>query len=303
MDKFESLRAFTQVVKAGGFAAAARELGLSRSTVNKLVIALENELGVQLFHRSTRQVVPTAMGQAFYDRCLTILSDLDEAERSVSQLQAEPKGRLRINAPMTFGTLHLAPAIAQFMGQYPDLEVQLTLEDRLIDPLEEGYDLVVRIGQPPASAVLSVHPLATIQRILCAAPAFLARYPTPTHPQDLREFVGLHYGAWVPRPQWQLLDLEGKEYSLTIRAILFSNNGEVLREAAVQGLGLALLPTFIIEQDLRSGRLRSLLCDYRAPDLPLSLLSPANRHLSTKVRLLIAFLTQQLGQDDSFPIY
>jgi len=138
MDKFDSIRAFTQVVVSGGFAAAAREMGLSRSAVNKLVIALENELGVQLLHRSTRVVSPTETGLAFYERCVEILASLEEAERSITQLQAEPRGRLRVNAPMSFGTMHLAPALADFLVQYPDLQVQLTLNDRFIDPIEEG---------------------------------------------------------------------------------------------------------------------------------------------------------------------
>lgn len=153
MDKFESIRAFTQVVASGGFAAAARDMGLSRSAVNKLVIGLENELGVQLLHRSTRVVTPTETGLAFYERCIEILASLEEAERSVTQLHGEPRGRLRVNAPMSFGTMHLAPALADFLVQYPDLQVQLTLNDRFIDPIEEGFDVTVRIAEPQKQPV------------------------------------------------------------------------------------------------------------------------------------------------------
>lgn len=145
MDKFDSIRAFTQVVVSGGFAAAAREMGSSRSAVNKLVIALENELSVQLLHRSTRVVTPTETGLAFYERCVEILTSLEEAERSITQLHGEPRGRLRVNAPMSFGTMHLAPALADFLVHYPDLQVQLTLSDRFIDPIEEGFDVTVQL--------------------------------------------------------------------------------------------------------------------------------------------------------------
>jgi DNA-binding transcriptional LysR family regulator len=290
MDKFEQLKAFTQVVDAGGFAAAARVLGLSRSTVNKLVIALENDLGVQLFHRSTRQVTPTATGQAFYERCLTLLADLEEAERAVTRQQIEPKGKLRVNAPMTFGRLHLAPAIAQFMRQYPDLDIQLTLEDRFIDPLEEGYDVVVRIGTPTDGAALVVRPLSAVRLFLCAAPDYLQQEGIPKSLLDLRDRPCLYYGNLTPRPQWKFLDPEGQEQVITVKSRLYSNNGEVLKEAAIQGLGIAILPEFIIADALQEGQLQTFLCDYRPPDLTLCLLYPASRHLSIKLRLLTDFL-------------
>jgi DNA-binding transcriptional LysR family regulator len=293
MDKFEQLKAFTQVVDSGGFAAAARVLGLSRSTVNKLVIALESDLSVQLFHRSTRLVTPTATGRAFYDRCLTLLADLEEAERAVTQQQIEPKGRLRINAPMTFGQLHLAPAIAHFMSQYPDLDVQLTLEDRIIDPLEEGYDLVIRIGNPPDSAALVTKILAQIQLFLCAAPDYLNRYGIPDCLQALRDRPCLYYGTLTAHPQWRLLDPEGNEQIVPIKTRLCSNNGEVLKEAAIQGLGVTILPEFIIESDLKAGNLQTFLCHYRPPALSLCFLYPANRHLSLKLRLLTDFLSDR----------
>ena len=204
MDKFESLRAFTHVVASGGFAAAAREMGLSRSTVNKLVINLEDDLGVQLLHRTTRRVNPTATGLAFYARCVSILADLEDAELAVAQLHEEPKGTLRINAPMSFGTLHLAPVLTDFISQYPDLQVQLTLEDRLVDPMEEGFDLTLRISEPPDSPNLIVHPIASANRVLCAAPAYLERRGAPTLPNDLKTHSCLHYGHLANKYQWTL---------------------------------------------------------------------------------------------------
>jgi DNA-binding transcriptional LysR family regulator len=295
MDKFESLRAFTQVVNSGGFAAAAREMGVSRSAVNKLVIALEAQLGVQLLHRSTRVVTPTESGLAFHERCVEILGNLEEAERAIAQMQAEPRGRLRVNAPMTFGTLHLAPALADFLVQYPDLRVQLTLSDRFIDPIEEGFDLTVRIAKPQEAASLIVHPLAAAQRVLCAAPAYLNLRGTPAHPQDLHRHSCLHYGQLAVDSQWTLVGPEG-EHTIAVKGVLCSNNGEVLRDAAVRGLGITLLPRFIVEPELQQGALQIVLPDYQPPELMIALIYPVNRHLSTKVRLFVEFLQMRFGQ-------
>jgi DNA-binding transcriptional LysR family regulator len=294
MDKFEGMRAFTQVVASGGFAAAAREMGLSRSAVNKLVIALENELGVQLLHRSTRVVTPTETGLAFYERCLEILASLEEAERSLTQLQTEPRGRLRVNAPMSFGTMHLSPALADFLVQYPDLQVQLTLSDRFVDPIEEGFDITVRIAKPQVSASLIVHTLAPAQRVLCASPTYFQTHDIPTHPTELRHHSCLHYGQLAAENQWTLIGPDG-EHTFSVNGTLCSNNGEVLRDAAVRGLGITLLPRFIVEPELQQGTLQIVLPDYHPTELSIYVIYPVNRHLSTKVRLLVEFLQQRFG--------
>ncbi|PZV09064.1 MAG: LysR family transcriptional regulator [Leptolyngbya sp.] len=291
MDKFEQIRAFTQVVASTGFAAAAREMGVSRSTVNKLVIALENELGVQLLHRSTRVVTPTETGLAFCARCVEILANLEEAERSLTQVQEEPRGRLRVNAPMSFGTLHLAPALADFLMHYPDLQMQLTLSDRFIDPIEEGFDITIRIAAPQTVASLIVHPLAAAPRVLCAAPTYLADR-IPTHPTELHQHSCLHYGQLAAGNHWTLHGSDGT-HTIAVSGVLCSNNGEVLRDAAVRGLGIALLPRFMIEAELQQGTLQIVLPDYYPPELTLSVIYPVNRHLSTKVRLLVEFLQKR----------
>jgi DNA-binding transcriptional LysR family regulator len=295
MDKFEQIRAFTQVVATGGFAAAARKMGLSRSAVNKLVINLENELGVQLLHRSTRRVIPSETGLAFYERCLAILADLEEAQQAVSQLHEEPKGTLRINAPMSFGTMHLAPAMAEFMQTYPDLRVQLTLDDRLVDPIQEGFDLLVRIADPPDSAALIVHPIAPARRFLCAAPTYLQQHGSPTEPNELQQHACLHYGYFGTRNQWKLIG-EDEEFTIYINSVLCSNNGEVLREAALKGLGIAILPTFMIGTDLQQGRLHVVLPNYSPPKITICVIYPANRHLSTKIQLFTHFLKARFGE-------
>jgi DNA-binding transcriptional LysR family regulator len=298
MDRFESLRAFVQVVEQRGFAAAARGMGLSRSAVNKLVLNLEDDLKVQLLHRTTRKVTPTPTGLAFYERCGAILADLEDAERAVTHLQTEPRGQLRVNAPMSFGTLYLAPAMAEFLAQYPDLQVELSLSDRFIDPIAEGFDVTVRIARPPASASLIVHELCAVPVILCAAPAYLAQYGMPETPAALATHACLTYGHLAGENQWTLIGPAGK-HTVTVRGPLCSNNGEPLREAAIRGLGVTLLPRFLVEEALRSHQLQQILSAYTAPPISVCVLYPVNRHLSTKVRLFTEFLQHKLGKDQS----
>lgn len=296
MDKLESIYAFTQVVQEGSFAAAARKMNVGRSAVNKMVIALENQLKVQLLHRSTRKVTPTATGMAFYEKSVQILADLEEAELSVSQLQAEPKGLLRINAPMTFGTLYLAPLVAEFMALYPQVQIQLTLEDRFVDTIAEGYDLLIRIAQPVASASLISHPLMQTKLLLCASPAYLAQWGTPQTPEDLSHHNCLLYGYYSEGSQWHLLG-PGEEKTVSVTGSFCSNNGEALAIAAVQGLGISLLPQFIIEPYLHTQKLQIVLPNYCLRELSIRIIYPVNRHLSTKVKLFTEFLKNHYGKD------
>lgn len=295
MDKFESMYAFTQVVQTGSFAAAARKMNLGRSSVNKMVIALENQLKVQLLHRSTRKVTPTPTGIAFYEKSVQILADLEDAELSVSQLHGEPKGLLRINAPMTFGTMYLAPLVAEFMGLYPQVQVQLTLEDRFVDAIAEGYDLLIRIAKPTESASLISQPLMQAKLLLCASPEYLAQQGTPQTPEDLQRHNCLLYGYFNTGNQWQLLGQSG-ETTMSVSGTLCSNNGEALAIAAVQGLGISLLPQFIIEPYLKSQKLQIILPDYCLRELSVCLVYPVNRHLSTKVKLFTEFLKKHYGE-------
>ncbi len=291
MDKFESMRAFTQVVEEGGFAAAARKMQLSRSAVNKLVMNLENHLGVQLLYRTTRTVKPTDNGRAFYERCLDILSSLEEAEIAVSQQHREPKGRLRINAPMSFGISFLGAKIAEFMTRYTDIKIQLSLEDRFIDPISEGYDLVIRIGLPLESSSLVAHPITVIPRVICAAPSYLKAKGIPKAPHELKHHSCLHYGYLATGSQWQLISQEQEE-RVSIDGVFCSNNGDVLRDAAVKGLGIIMLPTFIVGHELERGGLQIILPNYQPPELTLWVIYPVNRHLSTKVQLFTQFLQE-----------
>jgi len=263
--------------------------------VNKLVHNLENDLGVQLLHRSTRKVTATATGQAFYERCLAILADVAEAEQAVAQQQVEPSGPLKINAPMTFGVQMVAPAIATFAARYPDLQIQLTLEDRFIDPIAEGYDAVIRIAADVTAASVISHTLAPAPRVLCAAPSYLARYGTPTHPDELKQHVCLHYGYLSTGNSWQLQQPSGILQTVTVRSPFCSNNGDVLKIAAIEGLGIALLPEFMIDTAIKAGQLQPILTDFPPLGLTIFMVYPVNRHLSTKVQLLIDSLVDQFS--------
>ncbi|HHP7231293.1 MAG TPA: LysR family transcriptional regulator [Xenococcaceae cyanobacterium] len=289
MDKFESMQAFTKVVEAGGFAAAARKMNLSRSAVNKLVMNLEKQLGVQLLYRTTRQVTPTDAGRAFYERCFNILRDIEEAELEVSQQNTEPKGSFKINAPMSFGISKLGSLVADFMAQYSEVKIQLTLEDRFIDPIAEGYDFVIRIAAKSDSPNLVHHSLAPIKRVLCAAPSYLATQAILTHPEQLVNHSCLHYGYLATGSQWRFKN-SVREWQVTINGMFCSNNGEVLKDVAVRGLGIALLPSFIVEQELKNHQLQVVLPDYTVPEVFLWAVYPLNRYLSAKNQLFTQFL-------------
>ncbi|MGK7888008.1 MAG: LysR family transcriptional regulator [Leptolyngbyaceae cyanobacterium] len=296
MDKLESIRAFTEVVNHNGFAAAGRHLGRSRSVINKLVLQLEEELGVPLLQRTTRRVSPTDAGRAYYERCLNILAEVDAADQAVAQLQQEPKGTLRINAPMSFGTMHLAPAIATFMTQYPDLQVQMTLSDRFVDLIEEGFDITLRIAKLKPEDNLITHELTPIRRILCASPSYLEQHGIPKEPADLHQHTCLQYGYLATGQHWRLTGPDDTTQSVLVRCRYYSNNGEVLREAAIKGIGIALLPLFMLQPAIRDGALQVVMSDYCAPPITAFLAYPPSRHLSTKIQLLTAFLQEWFRQ-------
>lgn len=294
MDLVQGMRAFTKVVELEGFAAAARELGASRSMINKQVIKLENELGAQLLRRSTRQVSATDTGAAFYARCVQILADLDEAVTAVRELQDQPTGTLRVNGPMTLGTLHLAPVIAEYMRLYPDVYVELVLNDRFVDPLEEGFDVTVRVGEPVYSTSLVTQEVVSVPRVLCCAPEYLEEHGEPLEPADLKDHRMLHYGYQESGQVWRLTQAE-QTLSVPIQCVMWSNNGQALCQAALAGRGIAMLPTFIVGRDLRAGRLVTVLSGYPPAQSSLHTLYPRHRHLSAKVQLFVGLLKDKLS--------
>lgn len=288
MDKLEAMHVFTKVVAGGSYAEAARHLGLTRSAVSKAVMELEHMLGVRLFDRTTRHVRPTEAGRAYHERCMAILGEIEEAENQVAGLNETPRGRLRVNAPMTFGTAYLSSAIADFLSTHPQVRVELTLNDRIIDPLEEGFDVTIRIGALADSSLIARR-IATSKVFVVAAPEFLARHGTPGDIAEAARLPWLTYGQSAGPSK---ITFGRKEEAVTIEvdACLCANNGEVLREAACAGLGLTILPDFILGPRMREGRLTPILTDTSPAELPIHALYAPNRYLAAKSRAFIDFL-------------
>lgn len=294
MDKLEAMNAFAKVVAAGSYAEAARRLGLTRSAVSKAVMELEQILGARLLDRTTRRVTPTEAGLAYYERVASILADVEETELQISRLHEEPRGVLKVNAPMSFGILYLGDAIAEFMARYPELRLELVLNDRFIDPLEEGVDVTIRIGTLSDSSLIARR-LAPARRALVAAPAYLAQHRTPESPADLINHRCLAYGHMAAVHRWQLLQ-DGKVVNVQISAALCSNNGEVLRAAALAGNGIANLPTFLVGPHIAAGRLVPVLTATPPTELGIFALYAPNRYLAAKTRVFIDFLAGRFGE-------
>lgn len=297
MDKVASLKAFVKVIESGSFAEAGRQLRLSRSAISKYIGELEESLGVQLIVRTTRHASPTENGQLYYERALSILADIDAADQAVTQSQAAPRGLLRVNAPMSFGTLRLGPVVADFMARYPDLQLQLVLSDDLLDPVQDSFDVTLRIAELESSSLVARRIMA-VDRAVCASPDYLARRGTPKHPDELRAHASLTYGFLLTGNQWKLTGADGDHW-IQPSWTLCVNNAEVLRDVAVKGKGIALIPNFIAEQALASGALRAILTDYHAPPLALYAIYPPTRHLSAKVRVFIDFLVERFGKGEA----
>lgn len=293
MDKLGSLRAFVKVVELGSFSEAGRQLRLSRSAISKYVGELEESLGVQLLNRTTRHASPTEAGQTYFERAMTILADIDAADQAVAQAQSSPRGLLRVNAPMSFGTLQLGPAVADFMASCPELQIQLVLSDDQVDPMQGGFDVTLRIADLESSSLIA-RKIVAIDRAVCASPEYLKEHGTPKLPEDLRKHALLTYGFLLTGNQWKLTGKDGDHW-IQPSWTLCVNNAEVLRDAATRGRGIALLPTFIAGDALRAGTLQRVLKSYQAPPLTLYAIYPPTRHLAMKVRLFIDFLVARFA--------
>lgn len=295
MDKFTAMRIFTKVVETHGFTAAARELGMSRTAVSKHVAQLESHLGAGLLNRSTRFVSPTESGYSFYERAVNILADLDDAEKAVSSLQGEPMGAIRLNAPMSFGTLHLGPALADFMGRYPKVRIETVLGDHQINTIGEGFDVTIRIADLTDSSLIAKK-LCPARRVLCASSGYLVKNGVPEKPEDLRFHACLHYGNLASGNVWQFMANKDIR-KVPINGALCCNNAELLMTAALQGKGIAMLPTFMAADCLRDKSLEIILEDFPVPEISVYVLYPPGKQMAVKVRLFIDFLSNRFKGD------
>ena len=289
MDIFVSLKSYAQVVELGSFARAAERLSLSTTAISKHVADLEAHLQTRLLNRTTRKISLTEGGQAFYGRCVQLLHDLEEAKQEVAGATSTPRGTLRLTASVNFGVREIAPAMAEFAVRYPELKFDVQLSDRIVDLVEEGFDLAIRIGRP-GSENLVARRLGEIRMVLCASPSYLKRHGTPKTADDLTHHNCLTYEYSSSRAQWRLHDTEGREHLVQVSGSVHSNNGDLLAEAAVQGSGIVLQPEFIVGEHLRAGRLVPMLPDFGVLPLPIYALYPSRKHLSAKVRGFVNFL-------------
>jgi len=297
MDKLSALFAFTKVAELSSFAAAARDLGVTRAQVNRQVINLEDQLGVQLLHRTTRSVTLTSAGDTYFKRCRVLLRDLQEADYEVQQEHVEPRGELRINAPHSFGVRQLTPALLEFHRRYPRVAVQLSLSDQFVDPMSEGIDLTLRIAARRELPSLISHEIVEVRRAVFASPAFLEQHGVPSHPRDLAALPCLHYGNLPSGNTWRL-ESESEQLDVRVNGILCANNADVLNEAAVAGKGIALLPLFIAREDVRAGRLLPLLEAFSPPRIYLTVVYAPGRNMSTKIRLFVKFIHEWFAQQE-----
>lgn len=288
MDRLTNMSIFVEVVETGSFTATAENKGLSRAVVSKYVMQLEEHLGARLLNRTTRQLSLTEIGRIYYERCKFILAEIEEAEACASEASGNPRGRLSVNAPMSFGVLHLGPAIAAYCKRYPLVQMALDLNDRLVDVVAEGYDVVIRIAQLRDSSLIA-REIAPCRRVLCASPDYLKTHGVPKVPQDLTLHRCLCYTNDPNENVWTLNGPQGTE-SVRVNGPVSANNGEILKSAAVEGLGIALEPTFIVGPDIKAGRLRLILTEYKVPGITINAIYPSRRHLSTKVRTFVDFL-------------
>ena len=296
MDRFDNMRVFARVVESGGFTSAAARLGMSPSMVSQHVKDLEERLSVRLLNRTTRKVSLTETGRAYYQRCTQLLADLEETERAASDMHAAPRGELRVYSWPSFGVRHLALAIAEFTTRFPAISVELMLGDRMIDLIDEGFDVAIR-AEPLLDSSLIARQLAPLRVVVCGAPSYFEKHERPRTPADLANHNCLTMTGSPLYRMWHLRAADGTPLDITPVGNLRSNISSVLAIAAFAGHGLAWLPTYLCSDALRSGALVTVLDEYTAAPFAMRALYPHNRHLSAKVRVFVDFLAERFGRE------
>lgn len=292
VDKLSAMAIFVRVVERGSFSAVARELQTSQPTVSKVLRALESELGGKLIARSTRQLSLTDEGQRYYNECRNILAAVETAELSFQSGRESIAGHLRIGSSVSFGRLQIAPRLAPFLRQHPNLDIDLQLSDQNQDLISEGLDVTFRIGELNDSGLIARH-LGFTHRVTVAAPAYLQQHGQPQAPQDLSAHNCLQFNLLNSQNLW-LYKKEGRRQEVRIKGNAQSNNSEAIREMVLAGLGIALSPVWLFSEDLKAGRVTAILPDYVAQSLPIHAVSPANRRQSARVKAFVDYMSQAL---------
>jgi len=293
MDALTDIAVFVRVVERGSFTLAANDLALSRAVVSKYLSRLEDRLGARLLHRTTRRLSLTEAGATLFEASRGALERIEEAEAVVAQFQSKPRGRLRVSAPMSFGILHLGPAMADFARAYPEITLDVRLDDRFVNLVEDGFDVAVRIGALTDSSLVA-RKLAVTRALACASPAYLAEHGEPETPEDLATHNCLVYSYLADL--WRFTAPDGREIPVAVKGSLRINNGIVLAEAAVAGHGILVTPSFYVAPLLRSGRLKQVLSRYKVTELGIHAVYPQRGHVPPKVRVFVDFLVQRFGR-------
>jgi DNA-binding transcriptional LysR family regulator len=291
MDILTGMRTYAAVVSTGSFTGAAERLGISRALTSKYVGQLEDHLGVRLLNRTTRQLNVTEVGQAYFERCRQIVDEIDELESAVSDQQTAPRGRLLIAAPTTFGEMFLAQAVARYLGEYPEVSIELVLADRFVNLVDEGFDLAVRIGNLKDSSLIARR-LASCRIVVCASPEYLQRAGSPTKPDDLERHCCIYDTNQGSGNSWPFRD-DDHRFRVNVKGNLRVNGAVAVREAMLAGHGVGYSPAYAIGEELRTGKLEIVLENYESDELGIYAVYPHNRHLATKVRSFIDFLITQ----------
>lgn len=294
MDRLRAFEVFVTVVARGSFTKAADALDTSPANVTRYVNELEAHLGTRLLNRSSRRLSLTESGETLYERAKSILDEVAETEAMASTASLQPRGRLRINAPLSFGILVLAPLWPRFMAKYPEVELDIVLIDRIVDIVEEGYDLAIRISRSGSTSHIALR-LSRSRNIVCASPAYLAAHGMPQVPADLTRHVCLGYTYGATADEWQFVDAAGNPHSVKVRWAMRANNGDTARAAALAGAGVIWQPSFLIGNDVRAGRLVEVMPGFRMPDIDIQAIYASRRHLSAKVRVMVDFLADTLA--------
>ena len=294
MDRFSAMQAFARVVELGSFARAAERLGISTSACSRLLADLEAHLDARLLNRTTRSLSLTEAGQAFHERCVQVLADLEEAESAAHAERMRPRGTLRITCPVNFGLRYVAPLLVPFQRAHPAVRLDVSLSDRMVDIVEEGLDLAIRIGESSATSVIA-RKLGETRAVACAAPAYLRERGEPTTPAQLADHNCMLYEYLAPRDEWPFTGPDGREYRARVHGTLMTNNGDMLAAAAADGLGICCEPDFIVADLVAAGRLVPILTDYRAFATSINAVYPSRRHLSAKVRAFVDHLAAALN--------
>jgi DNA-binding transcriptional LysR family regulator len=295
MDNLTDIAVFVRVVQRSSFTMAANDLALSRAAVSKYVSRLEERLGARLLHRTTRRLSLTEAGAALFEASRGALERIEEAEATIARFQSEPRGRLRVSAPMSFGILHLGPALAEFSRRHPLVTLDLAFDDRFVNLVEEGFDVAIRIGKLADSSLVA-RKLAGTRLIVCASPHYLAEHGEPEVPEDLAGHNCLLYSYLATANVWRFTAPDGREIPVAVSGSLRANNGIVEAEAAVAGLGVLMTPTFYVGPLIREKKLKQVLERYRGPEIGIHAVYAQREHVAPKVRAFVDFLAQRFGR-------